>query len=651
MTGARGMATLEGILRAGLAAQGSGQLEAAAASYLQALALMPRCADALHLLGQVRHQQDRNDEALDLVRRAIRAAPPTAMYFNTQGVVLRALERGREALIAFRRALSIDPRHAGARKNAAVELARADAPAAELVDAFMAAVALQNGDAECWLGLAQALLRAERAPEAIAAVERAHGLDPSAGTAIDTWYAAARDAKRLPEFVDRMAGLAGVSPLEEVALRRIDALLELDRHPEATTIARDLVADAPDHPVRLEKLAAAQQAGGDFATAAESFRHALVLAGDSSFARIGLAQCVAGLGRLAEALAMYDEILARHPESRQAFNNRGVTLGGLDRDREAIVDFDRAVALSPGDVTPRANRGMCLLRLGRLREAWDDYLWRESATGARPTERWPASLAGRRIHIRCEQGIGDHLFFLRFVPMIQARGADVTIDVDDRLAAMIERAGFVFAYPPPPGREIASLGNLPWLLGCGDADLPSPVSLPVLDDRAARVAYILRALPRPIICATWRAGGKKGRKDTVKSVPPEALGAALRDVPGTIVSVQRLAAEGEHAAFEAGLGRPAPDLGPINDDLETMLALMAELDAYAGVSSANVHLRYGAGRASDVLATFPIDWRWRVREDGATPWYPGSTAHHQGPGGDWSAALRSLTRTLRARFG
>jgi hypothetical protein len=216
---------------------------------------------------------------------------------------------------------------------------------------------------------------------------------------------------------------------------------------------------------------------------------------------------------------------------------------------------------------------------------------------------------------------------------------------------MIERAGFVFAYPPPPGREIASLGNLPWLLGCGDADLPSPVSLPVLDDRAARVAYILRALPRPIICATWRAGGKKGRKDTVKSVPPEALGAALRDVPGTIVSVQRLAAEGEHAAFEAGLGRPAPDLGPINDDLETMLALMAELDAYAGVSSANVHLRYGAGRASDVLATFPIDWRWRVREDGATPWYPGSTAHHQGPGGDWSAALRSLTRTLRARFG
>jgi hypothetical protein len=348
---------------------------------------------------------------------------------------------------------------------------------------------------------------------------------------------------------------------------------------------------------------------------------------------------------------MYDEILAREPHARQALNNRAVVLSGLDRDREAIVDFDQAVALAPQDAMPRANRSMCLLRLGRLREAWDDYLWRESATGSRPSARWPASLVGRRIHVRCEQGIGDHLFFLRFVPEIRARGAEVTIDVDDRLAAMIARAGFSFAYPPPRDSEIASLGNLPWLLGCGDADLPSPVSLPVLADRTARVAGLLSALPRPIVCATWRAGGKKGRKDTVKSVAPEALGAALRDLPGTVLSVQRLAAEGEHAAFEAGLGRSALDLGELNDDLETMLALMAELDAYAGVSSANVHLRYGAGRASDVLVTFPIDWRWRVDAEGAAPWYPGSTAHHQAAGGDWTAALDSLSRTLRARFG
>jgi tetratricopeptide (TPR) repeat protein len=650
MTGARGAATLEGILRAGLAAQAAGQLDAAAAHYLQALALLPRCADALHLLGQVRHQQGRDDEALDLVRRAIRAAPPTAMYVNTQGVVLRALGRGREALMSFRRALSIDPRHGGARKNAAVEMARADAPAGELVDAFMAAVALQPGDPECWLGLAQALLRAERAPEALAAVERAASLDPHSAAAIDTWFAAARDAKRLPEFIDRMAALAGASAPDEVALRRIDALLELDRHQEAVEIARDLVNDAPEVPLRREKLAAAQQAGGDFAAAAENFRRALADAGDSAAARIGLAQCVAGLGQLAESLAMYDEILALEPQSRQALNNRAVVLGGLDRDRDAIADFDRAVALAPREAMPRANRSMCLLRLGRLRAAWDDYIWRESATGARPSARWPASLAGRRIHVRCEQGIGDHLFFLRFVPSIRARGAEVTVDVDDRLASMIARAGFSFAYPPPPGSEIASLGNLPWLLDCGDADLPPPVPLPVLADRAARVAGLLGALPRPIICATWRAGGKKGRKDTVKSVAPDALGAALRDLPGTILSVQRLAAEGEHSAFEAGLGRRALDLGDLNEDLETMLALMAELDAYAGVSSANVHLRHGAGRASDVLVTFPIDWRWRVDGDGAAPWYPGSTAHHQAPGGDWSAALGSLARTLRDRF-
>ena len=86
----RRIAELEILLRNGLAEQAAGRFDAAAASYLKALAVHPKCADALHLLGQVRHQQGRDLEALDLVRRAIGAAPPTAMYVNTQGVVLRA---------------------------------------------------------------------------------------------------------------------------------------------------------------------------------------------------------------------------------------------------------------------------------------------------------------------------------------------------------------------------------------------------------------------------------------------------------------------------------------------------------------------------------------------------------------------------------
>jgi tetratricopeptide (TPR) repeat protein len=653
MGGMRPSAELQSALRAGLERQAAGALDEAAAAYARALAILPGCADALHLLGQVRHRQGRDDAALDLVGRAIKAAPaPTAMYENTRGAILRALGQGQAALAAFRRAVAIDPRHAGARKNLAVELARAEAACDELVEAFLLAASLQPQDPECWLGLARALAQAGRGADAMIAAERAAAGDPACGDAFDVWFAAARLAGRLDAFVDAMQALAarGAGPLAR-GLRHVDGLLALARGDAALAVARALVTAYPDEPAALEKLAVAEQALGAFDAAAVSFARALERDGDREFAAIGLAQCTMDAGRLDAAEDLYARAVARFPAAAQAWNGRGVVLGRLDRDAEAVRCFDRALELSPDGPMVLSNRAISLLRLGRLGAAWSDYRWRETSPGPVPRTRWPSDLAGRHIHVMAEQGIGDHLFFLRFVPAIRARGASVTTDADARLAGMLGRAGIAVVAGPPPAAEVVAMGDLPWLLGCGDDDMPPPVGLPALPAQAAAIAALLARLPRPVICATWRAGGRKGRTDTVKLVPPEALGAALRALPGTVVSVQRHPQPGEHAAFVAGLGRDAPDLGALNDDLEAMLALMTVADAYAGVSNANLHLRCGAGMGADILATVPIDWRWRAGEDGGLPWYPGCVAYRQDPEGRWNVALARLGATLGARLG
>ena len=81
-----------------------------------------------------------------------------------------------------------------------------------------------------------------------------------------------------------------------------------------------------------------------------------------------------------------------------------------------------------------------------------------------------------------------------------------------------------------------------------------------------------------------------------------------------------------------------------------MLALMASLDGYVGVSSANLHLRCASGRASDVLVPYPPDWRWAGDPGGRAPWYPDCVAYRQDRGQDWQAPLRALSRTLAARW-
>lgn len=648
MKPAASVATIERQLRAGLQAQAAGRLGEAAGLYRRVLAVHPSCADAAHLLSQVRYLEGRGEEALALVSSALAIAPSTAIYLNTRGAILRALSRPADALVDFRRALALDPRHAGARKSLAGALAESGAPDGEVADAFVAAAALAPGDPECWLGAGIALHRAGRHAEAAAAAERATILGPASVEALDAWFAAAKAADGLALLEERLSALAAARPDSvEITLRLVDARVELGAAERAEEASLGLATRVPLDARAWQRRGIVLQETGRTEQAIEAFSRAIALSPDDEVSDQRLGNCLVKLERLDDALAHYRRHLARFPHVALSWNNAAVVLCRLDRDEEALGFFDRAVEADASLRIARASRAMARMRLGMLHDGWDDYRFREVKDVPLSGQRWPRALAGRRIHVRAEQGVGDQVYFLRFARLAVERGATLSVDVVGKLAGMAGRMGFAVAAEAPAGAEVVAMGDLPWLLDCGDADFPAPIPVPALAGSVERARLLLAGMPRPVSGVTWRAGGVRGQRDTVKLVPPEALGAALRDAPGTIVSLQRLPGEGEHAAFEAGLGRKVPDLSACNDDLELMLALMGELDAYAGVSNANLHLRCAAGRGSDILSTFPLDWRWMRSADGGVPWYPGCRAYRQDVDGGWRSALPALSAAAR----
>ncbi|RPJ44071.1 MAG: hypothetical protein EHM16_16420 [Betaproteobacteria bacterium] len=88
------------------------------------------------------------------------------------------------------------------------------------------------------------------------------------------------------------------------------------------------------------------------------------------------------------------------------------------------------------------------------------------------------------------------------------------------------------------------------------------------------------------------------------------------------------------------------DFSDLNDDLESMLALLELIDDYVGVSNTNMHLRAAAGRAARVLVPNPPEWRW-LALGRASPWFPQFTVYRQSLRGDWNDALRTLARDLQ----
>jgi hypothetical protein len=132
-----------------------------------------------------------------------------------------------------------------------------------------------------------------------------------------------------------------------------------------------------------------------------------------------------------------------------------------------------------------------------------------------------------------------------------------------------------------------------------------------------------------------------------KELRLEDLAAVLRGVAGTLVSLQRAPGAGETERLAALAGRPVHDFSAANGDLEDMLALLALLDEYIGVSNTNMHLLAGIGRTARVLVPWPAEWRW-MAAGGASPWFPGFRSYRQRPDGDWGPAVARLRADLEA---
>ena len=84
-------------LAAAVACHGAGQLPRAEQIYRQVLALDPRNADVLHLLGVIATQSGKHDEAAECILQAIRLNPNDAAYFGNLGLVYQELHRLDEA--------------------------------------------------------------------------------------------------------------------------------------------------------------------------------------------------------------------------------------------------------------------------------------------------------------------------------------------------------------------------------------------------------------------------------------------------------------------------------------------------------------------------------------------------------------------------
>ncbi|MBI2235477.1 MAG: tetratricopeptide repeat protein [Magnetospirillum sp.] len=398
---------------------------------------------------------------------------------------------------------------------------------------------------------------------------------------------------------------------------------------------RALVED-PFNPMANANLAVVLRMNGRHAAAAACCRRALVrgpMPGVSS----NLTNALRELDRIDEAGAAIAAALAAAPDNPEYLFNHALVLRRQGRDREAAAVLERLRTLQ--------GRGygwdlaQARMKAGLLTEGFELF-------GARRKPILPAGLAelpewegddpaGRSILVHDEGDVIDTLMFARYIPLLAARGALVTVSCPAELASLLAPLPGVEAVvttgdKPPPCDLRAALLDLPRLVGATARNVPY---LHRPDDTA----------PRRLSGRGLKVGLSWGGRPRDRNCLLADMLALAAHPKVSLFSLEH----GERKADLAAAGARAfvEDLG--RRDYGESAAAIAALDLVVAGDTAQAHLASALGKPVWVLLPRDADWRWpHGRSD--SPWYPSMRLFHQSPDGSWDEALARVLRALDA---
>jgi tetratricopeptide (TPR) repeat protein len=530
----------------------------------QALTADADQADALHLMCLLSLQTQQYDHAIEWASRAIRQDPKPE-YLSSLGAALRQQGRYEEAFKTFEKAIQLAP-----------------------------------DNAELWIELGKSLRDLKRSTEALLSFQHALKLDPR------HWEAASGAGVLLHQLGQTEEALSYIIRCDEIRpnhaptlYTRGRTLMDLGRFEEALTVSRQAHALDPTVPDICDSIGSILQR----------------------------------MKQPEEAQQWFDRALRLQPSFAATLINKAALLGELHHFDESFATYDLLKAIDPDNAEAEWNLSLLQLLTGNFEAGWRgrESRWRIPSLSSyylklsQPLWLGDQAIEGKTILIWADEGLGDAIQFVRYVPMLAERGAPVILFVPDPLVPLLSgiegvsqcvsssaraRLGFDIHCP---------IGSLPLAFRTSLATIPSRASYLPLPAPARRHAWEARLEPhtRLRVGLVW-SGNPTHKNDHNRSIPLRML-LSLFDLDATFVSLQKDRRPDDHALL-----RERSDIIDLTEHLTDFVdtaALISCLDLVITVDTSVAHLAAALGCPTWIMLPYLPDFRWMVaRED--SPWYP-----------------------------
>ena len=392
-----------------------------------------------------------------------------------------------------------------------------------------------------------------------------------------------------------------------------------------------------------------------------SYRRALQIRPSFASAHYNLGDTLKDLGRLNEAELSFRQALEIKPDFFKAHNNLGNILKELGRFNEARVCFLRVLEIKPDFADAQWNLGLVLLTLGQFQRGWQEYemRWNREEAKSLPKTPYPCwlgneNIVGKKLLIQFEQGLGDAIQMLRYIPLLEQKNIECWIQIPDSLHRLVARSfphsKVIEPYTCPEGLDYrVPTMSLPLAMQTfSEQSIPRSASYLIPDDDRCSFWQKQLASTRPrTVGLVWR-GNPRHTNDHNRS-------ASLIDLLPLIAayeSIQFVTMQKDLTDAERNTLKNYNNTRILDDELtdfDETTAVMCNMDVVISVDSAPAHLSGALGRSTWILLPFGGEWRWMVdRTD--SPWYPSAKLFRQKSIGNWAEVVDNVKMSL-TKFG
>lgn len=633
-----------------------GFLKQAKELYQKILKIDPENAKTLHSLGLLAYQGGVLDVAVDLISKAIKIDPNNSIFYNNLGNVYRDNDMFKEAILCYEYALQLEPSLSAVYINMG-NLYKDKKMRDEAVKCYGKALCLNPNLADAHYNMGNIYKDLGQIDEAISSYKMALTKDPNLADAYYNMGNAYRDSYRFDEAISSYKAALDINPNMTFAHHNLgDAYKNQGMLNEAIRCYQNAIEINSDYAEGYNSIGNALKDEGKLEEAIIYYNKALQIKPDYAYAYYNLANIFQNQGKFEKAISYYCIALHLKPSSIEVYNNIGnayLDQGCFDR---ALFYYQEGLKKKPSYAEIIFNQATTHLLKGNLIKGWEGYEWRFRRSAKHTVyihsydkPRWDGSFfRGKRLFVHAEQGLGDALQFVRYLPMVKARGGTVIFESPKQLFGLMQNfPGIdeltIMSYEKKSDKEFdfyIPLMSLPWIFKT------------TIDTIPAKIPYFSSD---PIKCKYWRRrlagdGFKVGLVWSGQYRPPYDRFILLEKF-APICKIKGVRLYGLQKGDAAGqIDRLPEDMQIINlgdelVDFTDTAALIENLDLIISIDTSVVHLAGAMAKPTWVLLRFIPDFRWLMhRED--SPWYPTVRLFRQSVRGDWDSVILKVAREL-----